>query len=258
MINNKYLNLLRSQHRFDENNFIYKTIANRITDSIDLLNINIDQGLEIGINENIVFNFIKKKFSKSKIDRSDINKSKYKLNNDFNFFDIDNENLILKKNFYNLIYSNYFLHLTNNFEHNLKAIYNSLKSNGFFIAALPNKQNMYQILNSMYETDLFCYKGAYNRCNPTININDIIPILNKLKFDTPSIYLDTFLLEYSDFKKLLEDVKKMNMSYCYDDKKKKFENKNYFKSLKKIYKRNYFNDSYLLEIKVNIISAWKK
>ena len=46
MINKKYLaKLLRSQHRFDENNFIYKIISHRIIDSIDLLKLNIENVL---------------------------------------------------------------------------------------------------------------------------------------------------------------------------------------------------------------------
>ena len=54
MINKKYLKLLRSSNRYRENNFIYKIVADRIIDSIDLLKINIDNILEIGINEDKV------------------------------------------------------------------------------------------------------------------------------------------------------------------------------------------------------------
>ena len=42
-----------------------------------------------------------------------------------------------------------------NFEDKIKMIFSSMKSNGFFIAAIPDKENMYQLLNSMYETDIF-------------------------------------------------------------------------------------------------------
>ena len=62
MINTKYLKLLRSKHRFDENNFIYKTTAERIVDSLDLLKIDINQILEFGINEHVVSKFIEKKY----------------------------------------------------------------------------------------------------------------------------------------------------------------------------------------------------
>ena len=41
MINKKYIKLLRSRRRSRENNFIYKIIAKRIIDSLDILNIKV-------------------------------------------------------------------------------------------------------------------------------------------------------------------------------------------------------------------------
>ena len=54
MINKKYIELLRSRKRSRENNFIYKIIAKRIIDSLDVLNLKISNVLEIGINNNEV------------------------------------------------------------------------------------------------------------------------------------------------------------------------------------------------------------
>ena len=65
MINTKYLQLIRSYNRFDINNFIFNKIAERITDSLDLLNIEIKHALEIGINENLTFDYLKSRFIKS-------------------------------------------------------------------------------------------------------------------------------------------------------------------------------------------------
>ena len=72
MINKKYLKLLRSSNRYRENNFIYKILAERITDCIDLLKINIDNILEIGINDNNVSNFLINKYKFSNFDRADL------------------------------------------------------------------------------------------------------------------------------------------------------------------------------------------
>ena len=119
MINNKYLQLLRSYNRFDVNNFIYNVIAERITDSIDLINIDFDQVLEVGINDNLIVNFIHKNNIKSKIERSDVSLSKKNLNKKFTYFEIDIDNIKFKEKYYNLIFSNFFIHLTNNFEKSL-------------------------------------------------------------------------------------------------------------------------------------------
>lgn len=259
MINKKYFKLLRRIERFDENNFIYKTIAKRIVDSIDLLNIEIKHALEIGINENIIFNFLNNKFDNINIDRSDFSSSKSNISLGHNFYKIDPSNMDFKESFYDLIFSNLIIHLTNNFEKNLISIFKSLKNNGFFVLAIPDKENMFQLINSMYEVDIDLYNGAYQRFNPTIDISYIITILNKLKFDSPNIYSDNFTIEYSNFSNLIKDIKNMNLSYIYEDKKKNFESKNYFKLLEKIYKKKYFaNDRYQLFIKINLIYGWKK
>ena len=258
MINKKYLKLLRSTNRFQVDNFIYNIIAKRIVDSLELLKINLNQILELGINENKTYNYLQKKFPKSKIDRADLCISKNNLNRKINFLEIDLDNLILKNEFYNLIYSNCFLHLADDFEKNLRVILNSLKSDSFFIAAIPDKENMFQVLNSMYETDLFFYKGAYRRTNQTIEIENILSVLKNLKFDTPSIYSDSFSINYSIFKNLLIDIKNMNLSYCHMDKKRKFEYKRYFNKLEEFYHKKYFKKEYYLDVKINIISAWKK
>ena len=77
-------------------------------------------------------------------------------------------------------------------------------------------------------------------------------------FDIPTINSDEITIEYNSFKKLLNDIKNTKLSYFYLDKKNKFEKKNYFKFLEKEYKKNYFNGKYILNIKFNIISAWKR
>ncbi len=61
MINKKYLELLRSKKI--SNYFIYNNISKRIVDSIDLINLNFNEILELGTNENKTFKYLKKKIS---------------------------------------------------------------------------------------------------------------------------------------------------------------------------------------------------
>mgnify|MGYP001160092125 CR=1 FL=1 len=258
MINKKYIKLLRSQQRFRENNFIYKTIAKRIIDSLDLLNLDILQALEIGINENVVYDYLKQRYNNLYIHRADLYDSE-KINiNRSKFIKIDIDNLELEKKYYNLIYSNCFIFLNNNFVNTLKRIFESLNSNGVFITALPDKNNMFQLVNSMYKADQHFYDGYFQRFNPTIEVNTIFDILKKLNYDSPSIHSDIININYDNFKVLLNDIRFMGLSYCYKDKKKSFENKSYFDFVEKFYKNEYFKEKYFLDIRINIITAWKK
>ena len=136
-----------------------------------------------------------------------------------------------------MVYSNCFLHISDKFEENLKEILDSLKANGFFIAIIPDKNSMYQLINSMYEADLLLYKGVNQRFNTTLDINYILSTLNKLKFYSPSINSDVISISYSNFNKLLNDVKSLKLTYCHKDKKNYFENKNYFNVVENYYKK---------------------
>ena len=110
----------------------------------------------------------------------------------------------------------------------------------------------------MLKADLEIYNGMFRRCNPTIEVEEILSNLKKLSFDSPIINTDRFIIEYKEFSKLLNDLRSMNLSYLQNDKRSKFENKSYFKSVKKFYKQDYYaNGLYPIECTINIISAWK-
>ncbi len=258
MINKKYLKLIRSRKYLNDDSFIYEITSQRIIDSIDLIKIPFNNVLELGVNEYKIFNFLKRRNTDSYITSIDIGNSNLLKNRDIKFIDDYIDNYNFKKNTYDLIYSNFFLHLAADFDKLIKKINQSLKSNGFFIATIPDLNNMYQLVNSMYETDLKLYNGAYQRINPTKTIDSILLILKKYNYDIPTINSDTISIEYKKFNNLLLDIKKTKSSYCYEDKKSFFEKKNYFINLENNYKKKYFKENYLLDIKLNIISAWKK
>ena len=115
MINEKYLKLVRSRQSFDQKNFIYEIIAKRVIDSLDLLNIQFDNALEIGVNENIIYNYLIKKFEHLVIKRADISFDTKDIKNINNCLNIDLDNMSFSKNSFDLVYSNSILHLTNNF-----------------------------------------------------------------------------------------------------------------------------------------------
>ena len=110
----------------------------------------------------------------------------------------------------------------------------------------------------MYETDNILYGGMYQRVNPILDTNDIFKLLKFYNFDAPLINNNNFTIEYSVFKKLLVDVRCLNLPYAGKDKKNNFENKKYFIILEKQFKKKYYKDNFNLDINFNTICAWKK
>ena len=152
----------------------------------------------------------------------------------------------------------FFCQLTSNFENLIKNIFQCLNSNGFFIATIPSSDNLYQLVNSMYETDNILYGGMYRRINPSLDTNDIFRIFKLYNFDSPLINTNNFTIEYSAFKKLLDDIRFLNLSYSGKDKKNNFENKKYFILLEEQFKKKYYKDNFNLDINYSTICAWKK
>tara|TARA_B100000963_G_scaffold134493_1_gene116963 strand:- start:4 stop:780 length:777 start_codon:yes stop_codon:yes gene_type:complete len=258
MINKKYLKLLRCKDRKYGENFIYNEISKNIIDSLDILKVHFDNILQLGINDYLVINYLKEKFPNCSITSADIDVSFFSKKTDVKLIEIDLDNIQIENNKYDLIFSNFFCQLTSNFEKLIENIFQSLNSNGFFIATIPSTENIYQLIDSMYETDNILYGGMYQRANPILNTNEIFKLLKLYNFDSPLINNNKFSIEYSLFKKLLDDVRFLNLPYIGKDKKNNFENKKYFFHLEKQFKKKYYKNNFYLDINFNTICAWKK
>ena len=258
MINKKYLKLLRTKDRKYGENFIYNEISKNIIDSLDILKVPFDNILQLGINDDLIIKYLKDKFPSCCITSADIDLSFFNKNIDQKLIEIDLDHLQIKDKKFDLIFSNFFCQLTSNFEKLLKNIFESLNPNGFFIATIPNSENIYQLVNSMYEIDNILYGGMYQRISPSLDTNDIFKLLKLYNFDAPLINNNNFSIEYSVFKKLLDDVRFLNLSYSGMDKRNSFENKKYFILLEKQYRKKYYRKNFNLDINYNTICAWKK
>ena len=258
MINKKYVKLLRSKDRKYGENFIYNEISKNIIDSLDILKIPFNNILQLGINDNLVINYLNEKFPYCSITSADIDISLLPIKTDQKLIEIDMDDLQIRDNKFDLIFSNFFIQLTSNFEKLIKNIFQNLNSNGLFIATIPNTENIYQLVNSMYETDNILYGGMYQRINPILDTNDIFKLLKLYSFDAPLINTNNFTIEYSVFKTLLDDVRFLNLSYAGYDKRKFFENKKYFIYLEEQFKKKYYKENFKLDINYNTICAWKK
>ena len=258
MINKKYLKLLRSKDRRYGENFIYNEISKNIIDSLDILKVPFNNILQFGINDNLVINYLKEKFPSCSITSADIDISLFPTKTDLKLIEIDFDNLQIKDNKFDLIFSNFFIQLTTNFENLIENIFQNLNSNGLFIATIPSTENIYQLVNSMYETDNILYGGMYQRINPILDTNDIFKLLKLYNFDAPLINTNNFTVEYSVFKKLIDDVRSLNLSYAGYDKRNNFENKQYFTYLEEQFRKKYYKDNFNLDINYSTICAWKK
>ena len=254
MINKKYLKNLRSKEINRKNDFIFNLYYKRIIDSLDIINLNFNNILIIGNNGSIINDYLKYRYKNASFTIYDYSIKNSHLNFQKNNIDLDS--WINENNKFDLILSNFFLNLVNNFDILIGKIINSLIPNGLFLGTLPAPDNFLELKNSMMKTDIEIYNGVYNRFNPVINLHKIIEVLKKNKFKIPLVNFEKINLQYNTFDKLLKDIRCMNLSYYYEDKKNTFERKKYFNKLEKNFRKNSVNN-YKLSSSFYVISGWK-
>ena len=259
MINKKYLKNLRCKEINNKNYFIYDLYTERIIDSLDIISLDFKNILILGDHGAKIYKYIQTRFQDSLITIYDFkDKKSYNLNlKNIKKISIDLDLWFPEQTKYDLIISNFFLNSIENLEKVLKKILISLVPNGFFLATLPSPENFYLLKSAMIETDMQLYGGAYNRFNQTTDLQNIIEILKKNNFKIPLVDSEKVNLEYKQFNKLLHDVRSMNLSYYYKDKKNTFEKKIYFKKLEENFNRN-SNESFELTSNFYTISGWKE
>ena len=256
MINKKYLKNLRCKEINDKNDFILDLYNERIIDSLDVISIKFKKILILGDQGSKIYKYIHKRFKeaqvtvydiKTKFSKSDLDIIK-KSNIDIDFWPPQEKE-------FDLIISNFYLNICEDFNKLLSKIMKSLLPDGFFLATLPSSENFASLRSAMMKTDMQLYGGAYNRFNRTPELHNIIDLLKKNNFKIPVVDYETINLTYKQFSKLLNDVRSMNLSYCQKDKKNTFEKKSYFSKLKGnfVKEKNHFN----LKSNFYIISGWK-
>jgi len=260
LINKKFHILQRNKIFKDNDQFIYKELANRINLSLENINLNINNCLEIGFSNTKTYKYIRNRFNIDNYFKADISKEILKSlkPNNLNIL-LDNDNWEIGKQQFNLIISNFYLHLTNNFDLLLKNINQSLKKNGFFIATIPSMNCFSELKKSMILADEKIYGGSYQRFAQNITIDAISKIIKKYNFKIPVLEIDKILLKYSDFSSLINDIRYLGNSYIYKDRKKNFESKNYFKITEDIYWSKFSQkNKLLLSLEVIFITGWKE
>ena len=258
---NKELHILQRQKLLKDNEkFIYNKLSKNIIHSLENINLSINNCLEIGTSSKKIYEYIQLRFPQINYIIMDISKKIIDKNiNDKQSILLDHDQWNLDQKKFDLIISNFYLHLTNNFDLLLKNINNSLNSNGFFIAAIPSKNCFNEIKNCMIQADIEIYGGAYRRFIKLFSIESITNILKKYNYKIPVIEVENIELRYKDFFSLLKDIRYLANSNIYYDRKKTFENKNYFKKVEEIFWKKYSKkNQLLLHLETIYITGWKE
>ena len=197
--------------------------------------------MEIGIHNDICLNYINSKnidikYLKSDLSLKVLNKETSSQSNKVCF---DNDIWTFSENSFDLIISNFYLHLSDEISTLFKNINFSLKPNGFFLCAIPGNESLKELRDCMMIADQDFYQGVYQRFNYHQSIDKAQSLLKENNFKLSLIDNEYIELRYQNFNDLIKDIKRLGQSYLYLDKKQIFENKKYFNKVEEIYWKKY-------------------
>lgn len=237
LFNRKILrqNRNRVAKNFSQANFLHQEITQIILETIQDCKRNFENVLEIGARNGE----LGKKINASFLVQTDCSHQMILKNNHHLKLVMDDELPCFKKQLFDLIISNLNLHFVNDIPQNLIEIKKLLKPGGLFIASFFGEQNLKELREVFYQTEQKFYNGITPRIAPNIDIKTMGMILQKAGFADVVVEKYNFEVEYSDIKKLLQDLKNMGEANVLEARSQKFITKKILFDLTETYKSLY-------------------
>ena len=223
---------------FSECDFLFKEVAKRIIERVEDLKGDFTNILEIGARNGFLGKEIKTlKNSKLLIqtDSSPLFVKNYSLENGVV---LDEENLNFSDASFDLIVSNLNLHFVNDVLQHLVEIKKLLKPNGVLIASFFGGETLRQLREVLLEVEQKKYNGISPRIALFAHVKDAGMLIQRAGFKDAVADSEIINVVYSDFFKLLKDIKNMGEGNIMYERSKKFVGKDFFSEAKKLYLQN--------------------
>ena len=235
----------RASTKYKKYDYLFNELNKRLFDRLKFIKRKFVNTLEIGSKTGNTINLFNKKKDIKKIFISDISKEmlliakKQKINKQKFFLSIDEENLPFKNNQFNLVFSNLYLHWSNDLFKVLNEIYRTLKPDGLFLCSIFGSETLNELKYSLCSAEDKISKSISPRVSPFLRLQDAGTLLQKVGFQLPVIDKDTIKIFYNDIFSLMKDLKGMGESNSLINRKKIFTTKKLFDVANKIYKKKF-------------------
>lgn len=211
-------NQRRAQKNFEQHNFLFAEVANRIAENVGFLNREFESLLEINPRDGAL---------------SQLVSAKKKT------FCEDSETLDFAKESFDLVLSNLNFHFINEIPQFLLQVKEVLKPNGVFIASFFGEENLSELAHVLYKTENEIYGGISPRMPPTIDVKTAAALINKAGFKNPISDFEKIEVNYSDPKNLLKDLKMMGQGNILTKRSRRFFTKTFLEKILKNYREMY-------------------
>jgi NADH dehydrogenase [ubiquinone] 1 alpha subcomplex assembly factor 5 len=152
---------------------------------------------------------------------------------------MDEENINIANEGFDLVVSNLSLHFVNDVETAIKSYKDILRPSGIFLGVFLGGNTLTELRQSMAAVDMKLFNGLGTHVIPMIDIKDAGRLVQKAGFKMPVADTEYVQVEYDNISQLYQDLKGMGQGNCLVENSKKYIGKTYFKSVEEEYRAKF-------------------
>lgn len=248
----------RSALNYNDAAVLQYEILQRLSARLDYINLAPATILDIGCGTGKGIKRLNKYYSKAKIIGFDLafnmlkqSKKEFGLFNKARLINADMENLPIKNECIDLIFSNLAIQWVNNLEHTLQEFKRIGRSNGLLMFTTFGPNTLWELGASWQQID------ATPHVHRFIDMHDIGDLLVRSGFAEPVMDSETITMHYPTFKGVLLDLKNIGANNADKQRSKGLMTPSKFKQLEKQYKKIAFKEGqYQASFEVIYGHAW--
>ena len=154
----------------------------------------------------------------------------------------DEEYFPFGQNTLDLIISNLSLHMTNDLPGALIQTNYALKPDGLFLGAMLGGETLYELRDSLMQTELSLNGGAAPRVCPFADKQQMGGLMQRAGFALPVVDSDIVRVSYPNIQKLFQDLRGMGQGNIITSRSKGLTHPHLFESAQEYYKKHYSDD----------------
>ncbi len=248
----------RSASNYNQAAVLQHEVLSRLSERLDYINLKPSTILDIGCGTGKGIKKLTKHYSKAKVIGFDLafnmlkqSKKEFGLFNKTRLINADMENLPIKDDSFDLIFSNLALQWVNDLEQTLKEFKRIGRSNGLLMFTTFGPNTLWELNESWHKLDKKPHVHRF------IDMHDIGDILVGSGFAEPVMDSETIIMQYPNFKDVLIDLKNIGANNADKQRSKGLMTPHKFKRLENYYKEIGFKEEqYQASFEIIYGHAW--
>lgn len=151
----------------------------------------------------------------------------------------DEEFLPFKNDSIDLVMSNLGLHATNDLPGTLIQIRRALKGDGLFMGAMFGGETLFELRESLMQTEIKLHGGASPRVFPFADKQQMGALLQRAGFALPVIDSEIITVTYPNMFKLMKDLRGMGETNIIKERSKKYPGRDFFNHAAQYYEQHF-------------------